>query len=181
MKTRLTWGGAAMLVASFTITSLAIKALPWSLSINVTPSVPLGFYLLYETGPNAPYELGALVSFSYKAPDWAVPRPDYPKTGANFMKYIGAVSGEYLFTDKGAVYACRSPQLDVELCRPLGTLRAMDKKGQPFPQKNWAGEKIPDNYVFMSATRVVTSYDSRQYGLVHRAAIRGHLVPVFTW
>lgn len=170
-----------MLVASFAITSLVLKALPWSLSVNVTPSVPLGFYLLQETGPNATHELGTLVSFSYKAPEWTANRPGYPKTGANFMKYVGAVPGEYLFTDKGAVYACRTSHLDVEMCRPLGTLRATDKKGRAFPQPHWLGERIPDNYLFMSATRIETSYDSRQYGLVHQAAVRGHLEPLLTW
>jgi type IV secretory pathway protease TraF len=178
---KLSWKSAAMLVAGFAITSMVLKGLPWSLSVNVTPSIPLGFYMLHETGPNATYELGTLVSFSYTSPDWAANRLNYPITGANFMKYIGAMPGEHLFTEAGAVYACRSAHLDVELCRPLGSLRAADSKGQPLPQNIWKGEQIPGDQLFMTATRVADSYDSRQYGLVHKAAIRGKLVPIFTW
>lgn len=111
-----------------------------------------------------------MVVFRYNQPSWAVGR--YAPDGAEFIKTIGAVSGEILKLRHNGrtVLACQPGGS----CQVLGTALTRDSHGRPLPLPPFEdGEVIPSGMVYVRSNRVPNSYDSRYIGLVPARDIRG--------
>ncbi|MHB1666124.1 S26 family signal peptidase [Thiomonas sp.] len=176
---RLTWGRALGLIIAAWAVVVLIGSQPFRPLVNTSASEPLGLYLVHRFGSHPPaLRPGELVSFHYRAPAWAKGR--YYRTGARFLKRVGAVPGAWLFTRGRQQFACPDDQFDAQ-CRTLGTMLATDPKGRPMRWPHWNGYRISAGEYYMQATLVSTSYDSRYYGLVQASQLIGAAAPVWTW
>jgi len=176
----LTWKKTAGIVVGAVAIVVLLHSQPYRPIFNTSPSEPEGLYLLKHFGSHLPkVHLGELILFHYRAPAWAKGR--YYHNGARFLKNIGAVPGEWLFTRGLHQEVCPTDHFSRKTCHVLGTMLTHDNKGRPLYWPHWSGYRIPAGKYYMQATYVYDSYDSRYYGLVNQSRFIGKLTPIFTW
>ncbi len=177
---KLTWGGSAILLGALALGAIGLAHLPFRPIINITPSEPYGLYdvTLFNRAAPPNLHLGEMVLFQYIAPSWAIGR--YDPEGAQFLKKVGAVPGEYLFTRKLQQWVCPTDTFG-KGCQVLGQMMVKDPKGRPMHWPVWNGYRIPAGRYYMQSTLVTISYDSRYYGLVSKYQLIGHLHPLLTF
>jgi len=132
------------------------------LGFNVTNSERKG---IYKCSPlkNEP-QLNEIVGFFLPRIDWIQARK-YLHSDQILIKHIGAVPGEYLFTVKNGIYACKD-QFFSSHCRELGRCLPFDHKNRQLSCYAWKGYPIPKNYYYLQATHDPYSLDSRYFGLI---------------
>ncbi len=178
-KPKLTWPQAGAILLAATVACIGLHSLPVRPLVNLTTSEPRGLYWVSLFGEHPPtLRLHELVAFHYLSPPWAKGR--YYRSGAQFLKEVGAMPGTWLFTKGLHQYACSSDRLDAT-CRSLGTMLPKDPKGRLMHWPKWHGYQIPPGEYYMQATLVPTSYDSRYYGLVSVAQLIGSARPIWTF
>lgn len=177
---KLTWAKAAWILAATMLGLVLLSSLPGRPILNTSPSEPYGLYWV-SFFPNRIPNLhrGELVLFHYRAPAWAKGR--YDPNGSRFLKEVGAIPGEWLFTKGGAQWSCPTDHFVTTGCEKLGVVLHKDPKGRLMHWPVWNGYRIPPNHYYMRSILVPISYDSRYYGLVSDSQLIGKLTPLLTF
>ena len=139
----------------------AVVSTRW-VRLNVSPSVPLGFYLLEP--PLPPLAHGTLVLL----PVPASMRPWW-HAGAALLKPVAAVAGEEVCGVEGELF------VHGEAYGPIYT----EADGKPLPYLDGC-QMVPQGTVFL-ASQAPKSLDSRYFNAVPLTAIAATAVPLWTW
>ena len=135
---------------------------------NWTPSLPLGLYWVAGSGH---VKVGDLVAFPVPAHVRAlVLERNYLPPGALLVKPVVATSADSVCTDGGRLTVNSAP---------LGAIATEDTRGRPLPHDARCGP-VPEGDVFV-ASHLATSFDSRTFGPVPVADIRGTVTPLWTY
>ena len=177
-----------MLVGVFSLGALMLfQAQPYRLYYNWTDSIPTGFYLVKSvklaTDSSIPQELdriplryGDLLTYTYQAPAWARGRYPY-ETGDTFVKAVGALPGDRLYSVKNTHVRCSGEttanEPNSKNCTVIAELLTHDRKGRRLHWVTYTGDTIPMDYVYMRGTLSKNTYDSRYYGLVPAQRVTG--------
>jgi conjugative transfer signal peptidase TraF len=160
------FGSAAATVLASALACLAGAHLLW----NWTPSLPLGLYWV-SPGGSGRVKVGALVAFHVPAHVRAlVLERRYLPPGALLVKPVIATSDDRVCTEGG--------ELTVKGAL-LGAVATEDTRGRPLPHDERCG-RLPEGEVFV-ASHFATSFDSRTFGPVPLADIRGTVTPLWTY
>jgi conjugative transfer signal peptidase TraF len=160
------FGSAAATVLASALACLAGAHLVW----NWTPSLPLGLYWV-SPGGSGRVKLGALVAFPVPAHVRAlVLERRYRPPGALLVKPVVATAADRVCTDGGTLTVNDAP---------LGAIATEDTRGRPLPHDERCG-RLPEGDVFV-ASHFATSFDSRTFGPVRLADIRGTVTPLWTY
>jgi conjugative transfer signal peptidase TraF len=137
---------------------------------NWTPSLPLGLYWL-SPAHAARVQVGALVAFPVPAPVRAlVLERRYLPPGALLVKPVVATAADFVCTEGGTLAVNGAP---------LGAVATEDSRGRPLPHDERCGP-LPEGDIFV-ASHLATSFDSRTFGPVPLADIRGTVTPLWTY
>jgi len=175
---RLLWG-----VAIFVLAAVLMSILPFRPAFNKSVSMEVGFYLITVKPRGTAYAEGTAVSYKYWAPDWAVLQYEKHFTeGMRFLKVVGAVPGDYLYSADEKVYRCKSPSMSKQ-CDLLAIRQVKDGLGNPLPWIKYDGERIPQGFYWLKSgeAKAKYAYDSRYLGVVPRTRIEGTVSPILTW
>jgi conjugative transfer signal peptidase TraF len=159
--------GAAMATALASVLACVAGAhLLW----NWTPSLPLGLYWV-SPGDSAHVKVGALVAFPVPAHVRAlVLERRYLPPGALLVKPVVATSADRVCTAGGELTVNGTP---------LGAIATEDTLGRSLPHDERCGP-VPEGDVFV-ASHFATSFDSRTFGPVSMADLRGTVTPLWTY
>ena len=159
-------GAAAATVLASALACLVGAHLLW----NWTPSLPLGLYWI-SPGGSGRVKVGALVAFPVPAHVRAlVLERRYLPPGALLVKPVVAMRPDCVCTDGGTLTVNGTP---------LGAIATEDTRGRPLPHDERCGP-VPEGEVFV-ASHFATSFDSRTFGPVPLANIRGTVTPLWTY
>ena len=154
--------GAAALASAFAC------LLAWHLIWNWTPSLPLGLYWLSRGAPPTP---GALVAFAVPAAVRDLVRDrHYLPSGAMLIKHVVATPGDRVCTDAGT-FTING--------QALGPILTEDTAGRALPHYEGCGP-VPEGLLYV-ASHHAKSFDSRTFGPVPMADIRGTVTPLWTY
>jgi conjugative transfer signal peptidase TraF len=160
------FGAAGATVLAAAVACLAGAHLLW----NWTPSLPLGLYWL-SPASSGRVKVGALVAFPVPAPVRAlVLERRYLPPGALLVKPVVATATDRVCTEGGTLAVNGTP---------LGAIATEDTQGRPLPHDERCGP-LPEGHVFV-ASHFATSFDSRTFGPVPLADIRGTVTPLWTY
>ncbi len=163
------FGAAAATVLASALACLAGAHLLW----NWTPSLPLGLYWVsaLSSGGSGRVKVGALVAFPVPAHVRAlVLERRYLPPGALLVKPVVATAADRVCTEGGELTVNGAP---------LGAIATEDTRGRPLPHDERCGP-LPEGEVFV-ASHFATSFDSRTFGPVPLADIRGTVTPLWTY
>lgn len=159
-------GAAAATALASALACLAGAHLLW----NWTPSLPLGLYWVSPTSSGR-VNVGALVAFPVPAHVRAlVLERRYLPPGALLVKPVVATAADFVCTEGGELTVNGAP---------LGAIATEDTRGRPLPHDERCGP-VPEGDVFV-ASHFATSFDSRTFGPVPLADIRGTVTPLWTY
>lgn len=156
-----------------------LSALPFSLRVNISESLPTGLYLLEA---NRLPQRGELTIARLSESDIAdkVVR-DLVKRRPPLLKPVGAVAGDFLTTTETRIYRCPHSRLPDTQCVVLGTGQRFDSLGRTLPTAQFQQTKIPQGMVYLGDMRVhPKSLDSRYFGLVPIEKMQGVAHPLLT-
>ena len=140
---------------------LLLASLPW-LRLNLSPSVPLGFYRLHQVPASLTYGQLVLVD----VPETL--RPWWPRR-MPLLKPVAGLPGDVLDVWQGHFYINAVDYGPVFL----------EAAGMPLPQ--WVKVlEVPPGAVCL-ATPVVRSLDCRYTGPIPQAALKAMATPFWTW
>ena len=158
------FGAVAATALASALACLAGAHLLW----NWTPSLPLGLYWVSGCGR---VKVGALVAFPVPAHVRAlVLERRYLPPGALLVKPVVATAADRVCTEGGELTVNGAP---------LGTVATEDTRGRPLPSDQRCGP-LSEGEVFV-ASHFATSFDSRTFGPVRLADIRGTVTPLWTY
>ena len=174
LSKRLT-SGTAIVGSAFLALGMACSAA--GARINTSRSIPVGLYWLTER----PIEKGEYVLLC--------PPPGNVFDEAKQRGYFGAgfCPGDYEYLMK-KVLAAKNDKVSIsddgvrvngELL-PFSTPLSADKQGRPLPVLRGDYQLGASDLLLMTDVSPL-SFDSRYFGLVKRAQIKGVIRPVFTW
>jgi conjugative transfer signal peptidase TraF len=165
-------------IALLSVAALAAVVYFAGLRVNLTASLPLGFY--WRTF--APLERGSYVMFCPPVGNAAI-------SLARERHYIGNgnCEGRYEMLLK-RIAALPGDQIDVDEdgVRVNGSLiansspRAVDRLGRALPVVRLHTTLAGDNLLLMS-DYTPSSFDARYFGPIARAAVRAQVKPLWTW
>jgi conjugative transfer signal peptidase TraF len=154
--------GAAALASA--LACLLASHLIW----NWTPSLPLGLYWLSRSGAPAP---GRLVAFPVPPGVLNLVRERrYLPPGALLLKPVVAIAGDHVCTGAG--------ELTIN-GHGRGAILTQDSTGRPLPHYEGCGELLPGE--LFVASSLAMSFDSRTFGPVPLGAVRGTVMPLWTY
>jgi type IV secretory pathway protease TraF len=139
----------------------AVVSTHW-VRLNLSSSVPLGFYRLERLAP--PLQRGTLVVLS--AP--ASMRPWW-HSFASFLKPVAAVAGDEVCGVEGALF------IHGEAYGPIYT----EADGKPLPHLDGC-QVVPQGAVFLASTQP-KSLDGRYFGVTPIADLTARAVALWTW
>jgi conjugative transfer signal peptidase TraF len=159
-------GAAAATVLASAVACLAGAHLLW----NWTPSLPLGLYWVSPASSRR-VKVGALVAFPVPAHVRAlVLERRYLPPRALLVKPVVATAPDRVCTEGGTLTVNGAP---------LGAIATEDTRSRPLPHDERCGP-LPEGHVFV-ASHFATSFDSRTFGPVPLADIRGTVTPLWTY
>lgn len=177
---QLTWLDAATLVVGVLFVVVLVKALPFSIRINTTESLPLGLYVQDHRKSPA---VGDLVIVAAPSPV-AYQDPTVRALLArnrDLLKPVGALEGAYLSTVGAYVYTCPHENFPDRACTLLGVGAPTDSKGRPLHLWNFNRTKVPAGYAYLGSLRShPRALDSRYLGLVPIDKSQGTTYPWLT-
>ncbi|MEW5688194.1 MAG: S26 family signal peptidase [Pseudomonadota bacterium] len=134
---------------------------------NRTPSEPIGLYRR-SFSPAAP---GRLVAFI--APPAAFPYAERRLGHLHrvpILKEVAAAAGDVVCTDDGALH------INGQWRAPIQT---RDSEGAPLPR--WTGcRALTSREIFVYSQRIPNSFDSRYFGPIDLAMVKGVFAPLIT-
>jgi conjugative transfer signal peptidase TraF len=160
------FGAVAATALASVLACLAGAHLLW----NWTPSLPLGLYWVSRAGSGR-VKVGALVAFPVPAHVRAlVLERRYLPPGAVLVKPVVATAADRVCTEGGTLTVNGAA---------LGPIATEDTRGRPLPHDERCGP-VPEGDVFV-ASHFATSFDSRTFGPVPLADLRGTVTPLWTY
>lgn len=152
----------------------------YSLAVNRSDSMPRGLYALKPLQPPAPGQLVAacippLHAGVYAVRGYVPPSPACPSGLAPVLKPVVATAGDTVAVSAAGVHVNG-------VLQPRSQLVSTDSQGLPIVHlaHGWHRQLAPGE-VFLLATHSERSLDSRYYGPVTLADLRGIAAPVFTF
>jgi len=159
--------GVAVVVCSASAL-VAVCFLSTFLMWNRTPSMPLGLYRLKH---GAPVSRGTVVAFPIPHPVRKLVLERRYLTGRDSLtKEVAALPGDEVCT-AGNVLTING--------RVFGPVQKSDSMGRPLPTFQFCGS-IPEG-AFFAASRHQRSFDSRVFGLVPLAEVKGTVTALWTY
>jgi len=140
--------------ATSSLACLLASHLVW----NRTPSLPRG---LYWVARETSWHRGDLVVFPVRG---------YLPDGYVLLKPVVAVAGEGVCTRGDVAFVNDAP---------IGSLLPTDSDGRPLPHDDLCGA-VPPRHLYV-ASHHPRSFDSRAFGPVDAATIRGKATPLWTY
>jgi conjugative transfer signal peptidase TraF len=162
------------LITGLTVLALILMAdafFPVGISINHSKSLPRGIY--WHAPISTAFHRGQLVCFPYVAPEWAKPRNYFPQ-GSLLCKAVLGLPGDKIVMDGRDVSVCEDSH-----CYAGGRILSEDPKHRAVPLTPFPAV-IPQGELFLSATRVPNSFDSRYLGLLAGSEIVREIHPLLT-
>jgi conjugative transfer signal peptidase TraF len=138
------------------------------LLVNQTESLPLGLYwLTRQSNPDR----GDIVAFPVPPAirELALER-HYLPAGNVLLKPVVAVAGDRVCTRDDVAYVNDAP---------IGDVLAADSSGRPLPHDDLCGP-VPPGHLYV-ASHHPRSFDSRTFGPVDAATVRGKATPLWTF
>lgn len=159
---------------------LLLAALPFSLRVNITESVPRGLYFLDER------KIPRLGDMTVTVVDWARMPDGTVKTllskRAPLLKPVGAVAGQFLTTVGVNIWRCADARSPDSTCVLLATAAPFDSRGRPLQVYRFNRTRVPDGFMFLGGMNVhPRSLDSRYIGLVPVQWTSGVAHPLLTF
>jgi conjugative transfer signal peptidase TraF len=159
------WSLAAGLWSAVTIARV------WGVSVNVTPSMPIGIWIIRPV--NAPIARGAIVSFCRvpRHSSTEPPRPSdhgpCPDGTPSLLKPIAAIPGDWVFVDGAGVTV--NGQL----------LPNSQRQSRPGLAAIAPGAyRVGEGDLWVVSSLHLHSFDSRYFGAIRAAAVRGEAIPI---
>jgi conjugative transfer signal peptidase TraF len=143
----------------------------WGVSINITPSMPIGIWIVRPV--NAPIARGAIVSFCriHRHSSIEPPRPANHgpcQDGAwPLLKPVAAIPGDWVFVDSAGVTV--NGQL-------LPNSQRQDRPGLVVMAPGTY--RVGEGELWVVSCSHPHSFDSRYFGPIHAAAVRGEAIPI---
>ena len=148
---------------------LISNAFPRQLIYNISPSLPLGWYLRKK---GEEIRRGTIVEF-------AIPNAAYGYVGDRLghvnpnwyiLKKVLAVSGDHVSTV--------GDNLLINF-KPVAPILTTDSRGKPMPI--WRASRVlRRREYFVYSGLIINSFDSRYYGPISESDVRGVYVPLWT-
>lgn len=163
-----------MLIGAIVLIKVYVLYVPYSISWNVTASIPTGLYFSTEYAGRALVR-GEVACFPYKAPEWAKERHYFPE-GFQLCKYVLGLPGDVV-----------SAQADALTLQQVGSERkkfayaAADSKGRQLSHAAWDAEPLKEGQYAFIAPAHTNSLDSRYLGSISKNQVTRTLVPLITW
>ena len=164
---------AALILTSVVVVSLFVSGPLWRafgplLVINLTDSLPHGFYLVYSKAPKqgeiAAFYLPKHVTRQYRDRTWLIPN-------ALFLKPVAFLPGTRL---------CWKAHRILANDRKIATLKDFDARGLPLRHPRGC-LTLKYNEIFVISTFSKNSFDSRYFGPIQRSSVIGTAAPILTW
>lgn len=139
---------------------------------NGSASVPLGFYRVVHDMAVRPMAAGDLVlAIAPEAARRLAAVRGYLPADVPLVKPVAARAGDLVCADSGIVIINGRVAADTLL---------IDGKGRPLPA--WHGcRTLHHSEIFLLASKVRASFDSRYFGPITTDAIIGRLIPLWIW
>jgi conjugative transfer signal peptidase TraF len=159
------WSLAAGLWGAVTIARV------WGVSVNVTPSMPIGIWIIRPV--NAPIARGAIVSFCRVSRHSSTepPKPSdhgpCPDGTSPLLKPIAAIPGDWVFVD-GAGVTVNGQLLPNSQRQSRSGLAAIAP----------GAYRVGEGELWVVSSLHSESFDSRYFGPIRAAVIRGEAIPV---
>lgn len=144
---------------------------PYGISINPSPSLPLGLY--WDSPVPAKLHRFELACFSYAPPAWAMPR-HYYSPGAQICKWVYGLPGDRIVRNGRTLHICHKNK-----CIFAGVILKTDSEGRPAYGADLPAV-IPQDEYYFGSTRVPNSYDSRYLGLIDSVQVTRVIHPLWT-
>ena len=167
----------SVLALSISLFVLSIGARISGIYINITPSLPVGFYKMVDE----PIVSGAYVAFCPQQDevfDMAIDRSyinpgDCPGGYGLLLKRVFAQSGDTVSIDQAGIFV-NGEHL------PNSAQLTADAEGHALPQYRLQAVLDDSEYLLLSDLNP-QSFDARYFGLIVRDQIQQVVRPVFTW
>ena len=167
----------SVLALSISLFVLSIGARISGIYINITPSLPVGFYKMVDE----PIVSGAYVAFCPQQDevfDMAIDRSyinrgNCPGGYGLLLKRVFAQSGDTVSIDQAGIFV-NGKHL------PNSAQLTTDADGHPLPQYRLEAVLEDSEYLLLSDLNP-QSFDARYFGLIVRDQIQQVVRPVFTW
>jgi conjugative transfer signal peptidase TraF len=180
LRNGLLLGGTLAVVAPLigVITATAMAHVGYSVTANLTPSVPVGLYVAdHHIGE---VKRGQLVSF---LPHNVAARYGFQrgwiKPGGTYIKRVGAIAGDMVCVDKNLTVATNASGRLGTLER-IGPVAEVDRNGRPLPHELEGCHRVPAGYFLPVGDGLPNSYDGRYYGFVPVLVVQATLSPMWT-
>jgi conjugative transfer signal peptidase TraF len=142
---------------------------PYRLLYNPSESAPRGWYVVVPV-ESPQVDDFAVVRLPEGVAAMAAQRGYLPKT-VPLLKHVAGIGGQHVCSTDGSL------SLDG---RAVGRARGHDGAGRPLI--SWSGCRVlTADEVLLLSTTSDASFDSRYFGPVHRSAILGRAIPIWTW
>ena len=173
-------GGALAVVGALAggLAGWSLDRAGYTLTANLTPSVPVGLYLSDANQQGA--ERGKLVTFHphNAAAQYAYQR-GWMKPGSVYVKRVAAVARDMVCADKELTIRTQGVGETAAFVR-VGEIAEADHDGQPLPHVLSGCSRVPEGHFLPVGDGVPNSYDGRYYGFVPVSAIEANLRPLWT-
>jgi conjugative transfer signal peptidase TraF len=162
------------------LAALAIAiAWAWCFRLNLSASLPAGFYLLVPIHLSRPLERGDLVL--------ACPPPSVTEIGRargylgfglcpgfvpELLKPVGGLPGDRVGVRDAFVVVNHRPV-------PGALVFAQDSLGRPLTPCSYLEFEVPADSVFLLSTHSPRSWDSRYFGPVPLSSVRARAIPLW--
>ena len=153
-----------LLPAALILLSLGAQAAGWSLSLQVTDSMPRGLYLVRPAGEVRRGDVVLLDPPPAIAP--LMRERGWLGAGMKLLKPIAATAPDEV---------CLSDRQVFVNGRAVAPVFATDRAGRPLPQLQLC-RRLAAGEVFLLSTRTPYSFDSRYFGPVAVGALAGRAV-----
>lgn len=141
------------------------------ITINLTPSLPRGFYLREYS----PIELGDLVEFEPqgKLKEFSLEQKYLNNKTRSYLKMVGAVEGD-TYEVKDDVFYIN----DI----PIGKVAIFNRNGVKLPQIAEGKHVIKPGHI-LPISKALNSFDGRYYGEIPITSIKNKIkpIPLLTW
>jgi conjugative transfer signal peptidase TraF len=173
-------GGALAVVAPLigVMTATAMAHVGYSVTANLTPSVPVGLYIAnHYIGA---IKRGQIVSFGpHNAAALYGFQRGWIKPGGTYIKRVGAIVGDLVCVDNELTITTNESGKLGTLKR-IGLVAEVDRNGRPLPHELEGCHRVPAGYFLPVGDGLPNSYDGRYYGFVSVLAVQATLSPMWT-
>lgn len=153
----------------------------YRLSVNLTPSIPQGFYLASDTVPPVLLRGQVVAFYPYSPATEHAFQQGWLKPGAAYHKRVAAVAGDTVCVGKDLTIRTVSRAGEPAAFIRVGEVATTDRQGRPLPRLLRGCQQVPVGHFLPIGDGLPNSYDGRYYGFVPIFRVHAILHPLFTW